>query len=171
MSLQKSRKQHRSPTETSAASSAPSPPTASLQPVGSSSVPSPPAASSSAASSSSSAALPPPPQPPSPPSPSPSVFDEDTMFPLPDFDDFVDYNLINFYRSPWSSIRTNRRSGRIQSTYNIRLTDLNTTSLHHTLWNIFKTQSSAFKINLSFGFILRNKISSELRYFHSSKNV
>jgi hypothetical protein len=90
---------------------------------------------------------------------------------LPDFDDFVDDNLINFYRSQWSSIRTNRRSGRIQSTYNIRLTDLNTTSLHHTLWNIFKTQSSAFKINLSFGFILRNKISGELRYFHSSQNV
>jgi hypothetical protein len=90
---------------------------------------------------------------------------------LPDSDDFVDDNLINFYRNQWSSIRTNRRSGRIQSTYNIRLTDLNTTSLHHTLWNIFKTQSSAFKINLSFGFILRNKISGELRYFHSSKNV
>ena len=147
MSLQKSRKRHRSPTKTSAASTASSPPVA----------------SSSVASSS--AALPPPP--PSPPSP--PVFNEDPMFPLPDFDDFVDDNLINFYRSRWSSIRTNRRSGRIQSTYNIRLTDLNTTSLHHTLWNIFKTQSSAFKIN--FGFILRNKISGELRYFHSSKNV
>ena len=160
MSLQKSRKRHRSPTKTSAASSASSPPAAS----------SPPVASSSAASSSSSASLPPPPPPPpSPPSPSPSVFTEDPMFPLVDFDDFVDDNLINFYRSQWSSIRTNRRSGRIQSTYNIRLTDLNTTSLHHTLWNIFKTQSSAFKINLSFGFILRNKISGELRYFHSSK--
>ena len=150
MSLQKSRKRHRSPTKTSAASSA------SL----------PPVASSSAASSSSSAALPPPPPPPSPPSPSPSVFNEDPIFPLPDFDDFVDDNLINFYRSRWSSIRTNRRSGRIQSTYNIRLTVLNMTSLHHTLWNIFKTQSSAFKINLSFGFILRNKIKThEFRYY------
>ena len=35
----------------------------------------------------------------------------------------------------------------------------------------FRNQSSAFKINLSFGFILRNTISGELRYFHSSKNV
>ena len=113
MSLQKFRKRHRSQTKTSAASSASSPP----------------AASSPLVASSSSAALPPPP---SPPSPSPSVFNEDAMFPLPDFDDFLDNNLINFYRSRWSSIRTNRRSGRIQSTYNIRLTDLNTTSLHHT---------------------------------------
>ena len=115
MSLQKFRKRHRSQTKTSAASSASSPP----------------AASSPLVASSSSAALPPPPSP-SPPSPSPSVFNEDAMFPLPDFDDFLDNNLINFYRSRWSSIRTNRRSGRIQSTYNIRLTDLNTTSLHHT---------------------------------------
>ena len=163
MLLQKSRKRHRSPTKTSAASSASSPPAAS----------SPPVASSSAASSSSSASLPPPPPPPSPspPPPPPSVFTEDPMFPLANFDDFVDDKLINYYRSQWSSIRTNRRSGRIQSTYNIRLTHLNTTSLHHTLWNIFKTQSSAFKINLSFGFILRNKISGEHRYFHSSKKV
>ena len=94
MSLQKSRKRHRSPTKTSAASSASSPPAAS----------SPPVSSSSAASSSSSAALPPPPPPPSPPSPSPSVFNEDPIFPLPDFDDFVDDNLINFYRSPFGQI-------------------------------------------------------------------
>ena len=85
MSLQKSRKRHRSPTKTSAASS-------------------PPVASSSAASSSSSAALPPPPPPPSPPSPSPSVFNEDPILPLPDFVDFVDHNLINFYSSQLSSI-------------------------------------------------------------------
>ena len=39
------------------------------------------------------------------------------------------------------------------------------------MWNIFINQSPAFKINLSFGFILRNKISGELRYFHSSRNV
>ena len=121
-----------------------------------SSAPSPPAASS--------------PSPPSPPSSSSVLFIEDPISPFTEFD-FVDDNLIHFYRSQWSSIRTNRRSGRIQTTYNIRLDDLNRTTLHPTLWNIFKSQSSAFKINLSFGFILRNKISGELRYFHSSRNV
>ena len=80
-------------------------------------------------------------------------------------------SLVNFYRSQWSSIRSHHRSWRTQNTYNIRLTDLNTTTLHPSLWNIFRNQSSAFKINLSFGFILRNNISGELRYFHSSKNV
>ena len=83
----------------------------------------------------------------------------------------MDDSLVIFYRSQWSSIASHHRSGRIQNTYNIRLTDLNTTTLHPSLWKIFRNQSSAFKINLSFGFILRNKLSGELRYFHSSKNV
>ena len=95
---------------------------------------------------------------------------EDPIFPLVDFN-FVNDSLVNFYRSRWSSIRTHHRSGRIQTTHNIRLTNLDTTTLHPTLWKIFRNQSSAFKINLSFGFILRHKISGELRYFHSSKNV
>jgi hypothetical protein len=35
---------------------------------------------------------------------------------------------------------------------------------------IFKQQTTAFKINLSFGFILRNVETGELRYYHSSQN-
>ena len=81
-----------------------------------------------------------------PPSPSP-VFQEDPLSPFAEFDFVVS-------QSQWSSLRTKQRS---------------TIALHPTLWNIFRSQSSAFKINLSFGFILRNKTSGELCYFHSSK--
>jgi hypothetical protein len=35
---------------------------------------------------------------------------------------------------------------------------------------IFRQQTIAFKINLSFGFILRNVETEELRYYHSSQN-
>jgi hypothetical protein len=35
---------------------------------------------------------------------------------------------------------------------------------------IFRQQTTTFKINLSFGFILRNVETGELRYYHSSKN-
>jgi hypothetical protein len=35
---------------------------------------------------------------------------------------------------------------------------------------IFREQITAFKINLSFGFILRNIETGELRYYHSSQN-
>jgi hypothetical protein len=35
---------------------------------------------------------------------------------------------------------------------------------------IFRQQTTAFKINVSFGFILRNVETEELRYYHSSQN-
>jgi hypothetical protein len=35
---------------------------------------------------------------------------------------------------------------------------------------IFRQQTTAFKINLSFGFILRNVETGELQYYHSSQN-
>ena len=38
--------------------------------------------------------------------------------------------------------------------------------VHH----IFRQQTSAFRINVSFGFILRNVETGELRYYHSSQN-
>ena len=36
--------------------------------------------------------------------------------------------------------------------------------------NIFTQQTSAFRINVSFGFILRNVETGELRYYHPSQN-
>jgi hypothetical protein len=36
--------------------------------------------------------------------------------------------------------------------------------------NIFIQQTSAFRINVSFGFILRNVETGELRYYHPSQN-
>ena len=163
MLLQKSRKRRRSAASLSASLAKPSASAASSAGNASAAKPSSagnasPASSSAPSSPPSAAESPPPPSPPSPsspssppspPSPSPSVFEEDPMFPLIEFYDIVDESLFNFYRSQWSSIRSNQ--------------------LHTTLWNIFKSQSSAFKINLCFGFILRNKMSGELRYFHSSK--
>jgi hypothetical protein len=38
--------------------------------------------------------------------------------------------------------------------------------IHH----IIRKQVTAFKINVSFGFILRNVETEELRYYHSSQN-
>ena len=36
--------------------------------------------------------------------------------------------------------------------------------------HIFANQTTAFKINVSFGFMLRNVETGELRYYHSSQN-
>ena len=68
----------------------------------------------------------------------------------------------------WGSIRTHTSHGPVQSRYNIRLmtSDIGGLELGH----IFAAQTTAFKINISYGFILRNRTSDRYRYYHSSCN-
>ncbi len=68
----------------------------------------------------------------------------------------------------WGSIRTHTSHGPVQSRYNFRLmtSDIGGLDLGH----IFADQTTAFKCNVSYGFILRNKISGRYRFYHSSCN-
>ena len=68
----------------------------------------------------------------------------------------------------WGSIRTHTSHGPVQSRYNIRLmtSDIGGLELGH----IFAAQTTAFKINIPYGFILRNRTSDRYRYYHSSCN-
>ena len=68
----------------------------------------------------------------------------------------------------WGSIRTHTSHGPVQSRYNFRLTTSDTAGLE--LGHIFAEQTTAFKLNISYGFILRNRISGRHRYYHSSCN-
>ena len=73
-------------------------------------------------------------------------------------------------RKHWSSIRTKRTNGKLQSRYNFRLETLDTRTMHRQLRRIFWDQTSRFKINLSYAFILKNTRTGQLRYFHHSSN-
>ena len=98
--------------------------------------------------------------------------EEDSPIPpesVPLFDDVSD-DLQRVVRKHWSSIRTRISHGRIQSRYNIRMEDVNTMYMEDTLRRIFWDQTKRFKINMSYAFILRNKVTGEYRYFHSSNN-
>ena len=68
----------------------------------------------------------------------------------------------------WSSIRSHVTRGPVQSRYNYRLTSLDTRCLE--LRHIFEEQTTAFKINISYGFILRNKQTGRYRFYHISCN-
>ena len=68
----------------------------------------------------------------------------------------------------WGSIRTHTSHGPVQSRYNFRLTTSDSAGLE--LGHIFAEQSTAFKLNISYGFILRNRTSGRYRYYHSSCN-
>ena len=70
----------------------------------------------------------------------------------------------------WASVRTHVVNGPVQTRYNRRLASLDTRDLHDQLFLLFDQQTTAFKINCSFGFVLREKENGRLRYYHSSNN-
>ena len=54
--------------------------------------------------------------------------------------------------------------------YNYRLSSLQPQELITHLGNIFTDQSTVFKLNVSFGFILRNNETGALQYYYASRN-
>ena len=93
---------------------------------------------------------------------------EDLKAPPPALADEYGSELQDVIIQHWGSIRTHTRQGPVQSRYNIRLmtSDIGGLELGH----IFAAQTTAFKVNISYGFILRNRTSDRYRYYHSSCN-
>ena len=70
----------------------------------------------------------------------------------------------------WASVRTHVVNGPVQTRYNHRLTSLDTRDLQEPLFALFDQQKTAFKVNASYGFVLKEKQSGRLRYYHSTSN-
>ena len=86
------------------------------------------------------------------------------------FPDALSTDLLDVVREHWSTVRTRVARGPVQTRFNYRLTTLDTTALEEPLNRMFQEQTTAFKINLSYGFILRNKDTGRYRYYHASCN-
>ena len=102
----------------------------------------------------------------------PLVTDEDPVDPparLP-FADTLSTELLDVVRAHWSTIRTRVSRGPLQCRYEYRLTTLDTIVLETPLKKMYQEQTNAFKINLSYGFVLRNKNTGRYKYYHSSCN-
>ena len=114
-----------------------------------------------------------------PPQPGPSApkrrriaLNEDPLSPPPveQLDDELLSDLQDAVRDNWGSIRTYVAQGPVQTRYNHRLTTMDTRELQEPLRQLFQEQTTDFKVNLSFGFILKQKVTGRLRYYHSSNN-
>ena len=91
-------------------------------------------------------------------------FTSDPILPPPDLPSSV-------HQDHWRAIRTRQsRRNKIQDWYNFRLNSTDITNLGQYLNPIFEDQTTAFKLNLSFGFILRNNETEQFQYHHSSIN-
>ena len=116
----------------------------------------------------------------SPPQPGPAPkrrriasLDEDPLTPPPvehAANDELSSALQDFVQENWAAIRTHVVTGPVQTRYNHRLTSLDTRDLHEPLRVLFDQQTTSFKINCSFAFILKNKTTNRLKYYHSSNN-
>ena len=115
----------------------------------------------------------------SPPQPGPSTpkrrriaLNEDPLSPPPveQLDDELSSDLQDAVRDNWGSIRTYVAQGPVQTRYNHRLTTMDTRELQEPLRQLFEEQTTSFKLNLSYAFILKNKTTNRLKYYHSSNN-
>ena len=114
-----------------------------------------------------------------PPQPGPSApkrrriaLNEDPLSPPPveQLDDELSSDLQDTVRDNWGSIRTYVAQGPVQTRYNHRLSSLEMRDSHEQLRVLFDQQTTSFKINCSFAFILKEKQSGRLKYYHSSNN-
>ena len=114
--------------------------------------------------------------PPQPVGPAPKrrriALNEDPLSPPPieQLDDELSSDLQDAVRDNWASMRTHVVNGPVQTRYNRRLTSLDTRELQEPLRQLFEEQTTSFKINCSFAFILKNKTTNRLKYYHSSNN-
>ena len=72
------------------------------------------------------------------------------------------------YRRHWNTIKTSVKRGAIRDVYHFPIA--NYTSPADYL-NTVRAASRTFKINVSFGFIIRNRVTDELKFFHPSNNT
>ena len=74
------------------------------------------------------------------------------------------------YIRNWNTIQTHDNSRNcVQDQYNFTLNDITSSTFPEMVRHIFTRQTSAFRIIVSFGFILRNVETGELRYYHPSQ--
>ena len=75
------------------------------------------------------------------------------------------------HRQHWRAIRTRQSCGnRVQDWYNYRLSSMDMSEFGTYVEHIFEDQTTVFKLNLSFGFVLFNNDTEQIQYHHSSAN-
>ncbi len=67
-----------------------------------------------------------------------------------------DPELLRLYKTNWRHIRSSVKKKKLLTTYNCFLPTLNTESIVKCVEEVFEEQKNAFKLQVSFGFILWN---------------
>ena len=77
----------------------------------------------------------------------------------------------DIYKRHWTTIKTSVRNGRIKDVYHYLLATDDNAEIIEFLEKTVSNYNRNIKINVAFGFILRNRHTDELRFFHPSNNT
>jgi len=98
----------------------------------------------------------------------PLDFEESLIFPPTLDKDEHEVKLKETIENNWQYIRSHSHHGKFEDCHVIRLQSTDMTDIHGQLRQLFENQKTKFKINVSFGGIMRHKETAALRYWHAS---
>ena len=74
------------------------------------------------------------------------------------------------YVKHWHTIKTSVKKGVIKDVYHFPIVNYSRGDITNLLNTVRASTTGKFKINVSFGFIIKNRTTEELRFYHPSNN-
>lgn len=75
------------------------------------------------------------------------------------------------YQRHWTTIKTSVKQGRLKDVYHFPLFTVDDTEITDKVQEVIRNYNDRIKINVAFGFILKNRITENLKFFHPSNNT
>ena len=75
------------------------------------------------------------------------------------------------YQHHWKTIKTSVKQGRLKDVYHFPLFTVDDTEITDKVQEVIRNYNDRIKINVAFGFILKNRITDNLKFFHPSNNT
>ena len=75
------------------------------------------------------------------------------------------------YQDNWRTIKESVRKGRLRDVYHFPLFENNDREIAVLARDVLSNYSGKIKVNVAFGFILKNRRTDELKFFHPSNNT
>ena len=83
----------------------------------------------------------------------------------------IEPQYIELYKRHWSTIKNSVKRGIFKDVYHFVIYNYTTTQIREFLNEVKRDMGNKrFKINAAFGFILQNRSTDELKFFHPSNN-
>ena len=75
------------------------------------------------------------------------------------------------YQRHWTTIKASTRQGRIKDVYHFPLFTSDDSEITEKVQEVIQKYDNKLKINVAFGFILKNRVTNDLKFYHPSNNT